>query len=337
MTTIRDVARLAGVAPITVSRVINNSDYASAETRLRVQQAIQQLGYVPNSLSQSFRWKQTGLLALLVTDITNPFWTTVARGIEDAASDAGMNVILCNTDEREDEVDRYLQVLLAKQIDGVFLVPAGSDQAPLEAIKAHGIPAVVLDRRLPDLILDVVRCDSEHGAYLATSYLLKLGHQRIALVNGPRGVSTVEDRQNGFCRAFREAGLEPPFDLVFNGAFTIESGEAQAAQALAAAHRPTAIFAANNFLTLGALKTIHAAGLTIPKDISLAGFDDLPYTVLVDPSLTVASQPAYEMGRTAAELLLARLKNKAPSMPQEIILPAGLIIRESCAPLHGSD
>jgi len=332
MTTIRDVARLAGVAPITVSRVINNNDYASKETRLRVLQAIEQLGYVPNSLSQSFRWKQTGLLALLVTDITNPFWTTVARGIEDAVSDAGFNVILCNTDENAEEVERYLRVLLAKQIDGVFIVPASSDSEQIKALKRQGIPAIVLDRRLPELLLDAVRCDSEQGAYLVTQYLLSLGHHRIALINGPAGLSTVEDRLEGYLRAFAEANLTPCSELIFNGHFTFESGEELATRALSITPPPTAIFAANNFLALGSIKALRERGMQIPADISLAGFDDLPFTQLIEPALTVATQPAYEMGRKAVELLLARLAKTLPDQPQEIILPTGLIIRQSCGP-----
>ena len=330
MTTIRDVARLAGVAPITVSRVINNNDYASKETRLRVIQAIEELGYVPNSLSQSFRWKQTGLFALLVTDITNPFWTTVARGVEDGVSDAGFNVILCNTDESDEEVERYLRVLLAKQIDGVFIVPASNASEQVSALKKKGIPAVVLDRRFPELLIDSVRCDSEQGAYLVTKHLLSLGHERISLINGPSGLSTVEDRTSGYLRAHAETHILPAAELIFNGHFTVESGEELAAKALASPTQPTALFAANNFLTLGCLKAIRSKGLQIPQDISLVGFDDLPFMQLIEPGITVATQPAYEMGRLAVELLLSRLNKKLPDNPQEIVLPTGLIIRQSC-------
>jgi LacI family transcriptional regulator len=166
MSNIRDVAKLAGVAPITVSRVINNSGYITDETRQRVEEAIRSLGYVPNSLARSLRSHKTRMLALVLTDITNPFWTTVARGVEDAASDAGFSVILCNTDESAVEQERYIRVILEKQVDGVLLVPAGDPREPVRTIRSQQTPVVVLDRCVPtDLDTDVVRCDSVRGAY----------------------------------------------------------------------------------------------------------------------------------------------------------------------------
>ncbi len=331
MTTIRDVARLAGVAPITVSRVINHSHYISDETRQRVQTAIDQLGYVPNSLSQSFRWKQTGMLALMVTDITNPFWTTVARGVEDTASDAGYSLILCNTDERPEEVTRYFQALLARQIDGILLVPANNDFLPLKLPLAHQTPCVVLDRSLPEKLTDEVRCNSEQGAFLVTKYLLELGHRKIALLNGPNGISTVQERTQGYLRALKEAGINPNPQYLLHGYFTMESGFSMASRVLAMEPRPTALFAANNFITYGAMKALQENHLNIPRDISLAGFDDLPSNFLVEPFLTVAVQPAYEMGCRATELLLSRLKQKSVGQPESIILPTSLLVRQSCA------
>jgi LacI family transcriptional regulator len=168
MPTIREVAKRAGVAPITVSRVINNSDYVGQETRQRVEAAIADLGYVPNTLARSLRFKKTNTLALVLPDITNPFWTTVARGVEDAASDRGFNVILCNTDESEAEQTKYLTVLLQKQIDGVLLAPARSAAEPVELIQKQGVPVVVIDRRVPHSQVDLVRGDSERGAYRLT-------------------------------------------------------------------------------------------------------------------------------------------------------------------------
>ena len=149
MTTIRDVAKRAGVAPITVSRVINHADYVSAGTRERVEEAIAELGYVPNMLGPSLRFKQTGTVALILTDITNPFWTTVARGVEDAANERGYNVILCNSDESETKQTNYLNMLLGKQIDGALLAPARSAAEPAQKIQNQGVPVVILDRQIP--------------------------------------------------------------------------------------------------------------------------------------------------------------------------------------------
>jgi LacI family transcriptional regulator len=330
MPTIRDVAKRAGVAPITVSRVINNSGYVSDETRERVDAAIAELGYVPNTLARSLRSRRTNTLALVLTDITNPFWTTVARGVEDTASDAGFNVILCNTDESEVKQDRYLRVLLQKQVDGVLLVPARSKADSVEFIQNQDTPVVVLDRRVPEAQADVVRCDSEGGAYQLARLLLTLGHRRIAMLSGPRGVSTAEDRVAGYQRALAEHNLSDDADLVCYGEFTQTSGCEMAQQALAATPRPTAFFAANNFIAIGALRCLRDAGLQVPEDVAVVAFDDLTPGLVIDPFLTVASQPAYEMGQRATELLVARLSGQAPEgWYQEVVLPVEIILRRS--------
>jgi len=330
MPTIRDVAKLAGVAPITVSRVINNSGYITGETRQRVEQAIEQLGYVPNSLARSLRSRKTRMLALVLTDITNPFWTTVARGVEDAASDAGFSVILCNTDESESEQERYIRIILEKQVDGVLLVPVRNPAEPVGAIHAQHVPVVVLDRRVPgDLEADVVRCDSVTGASQLVRLLIELGHRRIAAVLGPHGVSTAEDRAAGYRMARREAGLPEESDAVFYGEYTMESGYELACQALQAAPDVTAFFAGNNFLALGALRALRDRGVRVPEQMALVGFDDLPEALVIEPFMTVAAQPAYEMGHKATELLLARLSGQASEPCQEIVLPTELIVRRS--------
>ncbi len=328
MPTIRDVAKLAGVAPITVSRAINNSGYITAETRQRVQEAIEKLGYVPNSLARSLRSRKTRMLALLLTDITNPFWTTVARGVEDAASDAGYSVILCNTDESETEQERYLRIILEKQVDGVLLVPVRDPVGPVCAIRAQHMPVVVLDPRVPgNLETDVVRGDSEGGAYNLANLLISLGHRRIAILTGPQGVSTAEDRVTGYRRALQDAGVD--WEMVLYGDFSLDSGYQLACQALQSEQRPTAYFAGNNFLAIGALRALRDAGLKVPEQVALVGFDDLPEALMIDPFLTVAVQPAYEMGFKATELLLARLSGHVAAECQEIVLPVEIVVRRS--------
>ena len=208
MTTLQDVAKLAGVSPMTVSRVINNSGYVNKKTRERVEQAIAELDYVPNALARSLRFKQTKTLALIISDITNPFFTTIARGVEDTASEQGFSVIFCNTDESRDKETEYLNVVIQKQVDGVLLVPAFSSQESIKFLQDCGVPFVVLDRRMPELKVDIVRCDSEQGAYELTRHLLDLGHQRIAALSGSRQVTTAADRIAGYRRALVEDGLE---------------------------------------------------------------------------------------------------------------------------------
>ena len=165
MSTIRDVAERAGVSTMTVSRVINRSGYISQDARVRVEAAIAELEYVPNALANSLRFKQTKTLALILTDITNPFFTTLARGVEDVASDAGFSVIFCNTDESEIEQDEHLTVLMKKRVDGILLVPAESTASSMAFVRQRTVPVVVLDRRVPNGGMDTVRCDSEQGAY----------------------------------------------------------------------------------------------------------------------------------------------------------------------------
>ena len=334
MPTIRDVAKRAGVAPITVSRVINNSGYVSAETRVRVEAAVDELGYVPNRLARSLRLNRTNTLALVVTDITNPFWTTVVRGVEDAANDAGFTVILCNTDESETKQDAYLQVLLQKRVDGILFVPASSAAEPVEFVQKQGVPIVVLDRRVPDARVDVVRGDSEGGAYLLVRHLLDLGHRRIAALSGPKTVSTSVERVSGYRRALQEAGLDEGAEQIYYGQFTQRFGYQATQEAFERTPKPTALFAANNFIAIGALRALGDAGLRVPEDTSLVSFDDLTSELVIDPFLTVADQPAYEMGQLAAELLIARLSGSAANGYKEIVLPTEMIVRRSSRPLN---
>ncbi len=329
MSTIRDVAERARVSTMTVSRVLNRSGYISTETRERVEQAIAELGYVPNSLARSLRFKQTKTLALILTDITNPFFTTVARGVEDVASENGFNVIFCNTDESAAEEAEQLNILAQKQTDGVLLVPARSSAEPIEFLHRQAVPVVVLDRRMPGGGVDVVRCDSEQGAYDLTCLLLNLGHRRTAVLAGPEDVSTAADRVAGYRRALAGAGLAEDPRLVFFGEYTQAGGQVMAEQALALKPRPTALFAANNFIAIGAYRFLRQAGLRVPEDVALVAFDDLPAAIVMDPFLTVAAQPAYTMGQRATELLLSRLEGSAPPGHQEIVLPVELIIRRS--------
>lgn len=335
MPTIRDVAKRAGVAPTTVSRVVNNSGYVGKETRERVEATIAEMGYVPNTLARSLRFKKTNTLALVLPDVTNPFWTTVARGVEDAASDRGFNVILCNTDESETEQAKYLTVLLQKQIDGILLAPARSTDEPVTAIQKQGVPVVVLDRRVPGNQVDMVRGDSVKGAYRLVRLLLTLGHQRIAMLGGPQDVSTALDRVAGYRQALVETGLDADGSLIYYGEFTQASGYEMTQQALTATPRPTALFAANNFIAIGSLRALRDAGLRVPEDMTLVSFDDLPPAFVIDPFLTVAAQPAYEMGHQATELLLARLSGQAPKEYQEIVLPTETIVRRSSGPPPG--
>lgn len=331
MPTIRDVAERAGVATMTVSRVINNSGYVSDATRTKVEAAITQLGYVPNMLGPSLRFNQTNTLALILTDITNPFWTTVARGVEDAAQEQDYSIILCNTDENLQKQDQYLNMLLKRRIDGMLFVPADNRAEAVQLIQKQNVGVVVLDRSLPNVDVDVVRGDSFGGAYQLAKHLIELGHRDIAVLSGPQNIFTSTERVAGFRQAIIEAGLEHNHDNVYWGSFRQNPGEI-AQRALQSSPRPTAFLAVNNFIANGALQTFSDVGLRVPEDISLVSFDDIPVFINPNPFLTVSVQPAYDMGYQATQLLLSRLRNEGPEERQEIVLPTEIFIRQSTAP-----
>ena len=334
MATIRDVAKRAGVAPITASRVLSNSGYVSPATRKRVEQAAAELHYVPNMLANSLRSNRTQTLALVLTDITNPFWTTVARGVEDVASQQGFNVIFCNTDESQAKQEQYLSLLLRRRVDGVLLVPASSSGESVRALQNQNVKVVLLDRCVPGVTVDIVRGASTDGACRLVDHLLALGHRRIAMLAGPEDISASNERVAGYCQALSQAGIAADANLVFHGSFSVESGQEMAMRALALQPRPSAIFAASNFIAVGALRALDAAGIRVPEEMSMVAFDDLPYSQR--PFLTVAAQPAYELGKVAATLLLQRIAEPAAADYQDIVLPTELIVRASTQAAAGS-
>lgn len=326
--TIVDVANLAGVAAITVSRVVNDSGPVSKQVRVRVERAIAEIGYVPNSVARSLRSKRTDTIALVVTDMTNPFFTTIARGVEDAASDAGLMLIICNTDERDADEQRYVRMLLQRRVDGILLVPAGTGAVAIKQAKEQRTPLVVVDRRLKHRVADVVRADSKAGAFQLGRLLVSLGHAITAVLSGPRTVSTADDRVAGFRQALAgRHGVAPP--RVYWGANTIESGREMARLALAATPRPTALFATNNFIAIGVLQALDAMNVRVPEDVAVVGFDDLPPAMVTFPFLTVAAQPAYEMGQRSVQMLLDRVAAGPNEEFHELILPTQLVIRRS--------
>ena len=330
MTNIRDVAKLAGVAPITVSRVINGADGVTADTRRQVQAAVEQLHYVPNTLARSLRSRQSHTIALLVSDIANPFWTTVARGVEDTAAENDYRTILCNTDEDPAKEANYLNLLVGRRVDGVIVAPATREKKRLALLKQQQVPCVLIDRRVDGFKADLVYGDSRTGARLLVEHLIGLGHQRIALINGPSTISSAQDRAEGYREALEQHGLGAEAGLVFQGEFKLVSGYQLAKQALLCDPPPTAIFAANNFIALGVLQALQEAGWRVPEDMALVCIDDVPFLSVINPFLTVAVQPAYEMGESAARLLIERLTVNRVGKAREVVLAPQLIIRKSC-------
>ena len=326
MPTVLDVARRAGVSPMTVSRVVNGSGPVSPRLRARVEKALKETGYVPNTVARNLRTKRTDTLGLVMPDITNPFFTHVVRGMEVAAREAGLHLLLTNTDQRPDEEARVVSMLLQRQVDGLLAIPAGSCSGTARMCHDAGVPLVIVDRRPEITGVDVVRADAEGGAYQLGQLLAGLGHRHAAVLTGPEYVPTAVDRSAGFAKAFTEAGLPSP--IVRHGDFSLQAGYEMCKDVMAVDPRPTAIFAANNFLAIGTQHALEELGLRIPEDVALVGLDDLPTEMVTFPFLTVAAQPAEEMGRRAVQLLLERIRDPNGT-PEEIVLPTELTIRRS--------
>ena len=295
-----------------------------------MEQAIAELGYVPSGVAKSLRLKRTKTLALIVPDIQNSFWTTVARGVEDAAQSSGYSIFLCNTDENAEKQRHYLEVVISQRADGVIIAPSDNKVENLALLRKRRIPTVVMDRYIDGWDVDTVMGDSVAASRALVKHLINLGHTRIAMISGPQTTSTSTDRIIGYRIALAEAGIPYDPDLIRIGEYRSISGERLTHQLLESDNRPTAIFAANNVIALGVIDALSAHGLRIPQDMALVSFDDLPNTSRLFPFLTVAVQPAYDLGANAAQLLLSRLQSDQLPPPRHVILPTRLIIRHSC-------
>ncbi|MGC8971698.1 MAG: LacI family DNA-binding transcriptional regulator [bacterium] len=338
MATIKEVAERAGVSVMTVSRVINNSKYVSQETRKRVEQAMKELGYVPNALAHGLITKKTHVLGLIISDITNPFFTTIARGVEDTAIKNGFNIILCNTDEDPEKEERYIELLLRKRVDGIILSPSNCNKNNgISLILSKNVPLVLIDRCIKGLEVDCIYSDSFSGAYELTKYLIGLGHSRIGIIVGPKRISTAIERVKGYRKALNEAHISIDESLIRWGEkYSREDGYINTMSLLKMDNPPTAIFGGNRLITVGVLKAIRELRLKIPEDISVVSFDEVEDISVTTPFLTVVSQNSYAIGIIAAEWLLKRIKGKDKPLdpPQNIVLQPELIIRESCRALE---
>ena len=330
MVTVRDVAKLAGVAPITVSRVVNNAPGVNSITHKRVTQAIAELHYVPNAMAKSLRSSKTHTIALVLTDVTNPFWTTLVRGVEDTAAKQDYHVILCNTDENPEKEANYISILLQRRVDGILLAPSTQDKQRLISLKHHNIPCVLVDRKVNGFKSDIVRSDSLEGARALTEHLIALGHHRIAIVVGPTGISTADERLAGYRQALQSHGIAIDDRLVKQGSYKQDKSDQFVKELLALEPRPTAIIATNNFMGIGVLQSLRESEILVPDEMALVCFDDIPQASLIYPFLTVCAQDAYKMGVMATELLLERITSKSVRRKsREIVLGIELIIRKS--------
>jgi LacI family transcriptional regulator len=329
--TIKDVARHAGVSSMTVSRVINGGDRVSPETRLRVEGAIEELGYVPSRLARGMIRQKTGTLALIVPDVANPFFTLIVRGAEDVARRAGYRIILCDT--RADlAIEReVIEEMIGHRVDGIAIAPV-SDRSigHLRRLERFGVQFVLIDRTVPDVDCDVVVGDNTGGARRLVEHLLSLDHRRIGFIMESDEVSTARDRRQGYEDALQAAGIELDADLIVRATAEPQGGRDGMRLLLELEEPPTAVFAVNNLVALGAIEAVRAVGLEVPDDIALVCFDDIEYASRLYPFLTVMAQPAETLGSLGTQLLLERIEARAPEQSRIVVLPAQFLLRQSC-------
>ncbi|MCX5732933.1 MAG: LacI family DNA-binding transcriptional regulator [candidate division NC10 bacterium] len=337
MATLHDVAHLAGVSTATVSATINGTAIVSPALQEKVRKAVAELGYNPDAIARSLKTGTTRTLGLIISDIANPFFAAVIRGIEDVANERGYALMLCNTDERPEKERAYMQLLQSRRVDGMIMAPVGKREDYEDLGRAMPAPVVFIDRRVPAQA-DAVVVDNVRGAREAVGYLLGLGHRRIGVISGLPQISTSIERLAGYHQALHEAGLESDPLLLKVGYSRLEGGYRAALELLAMPDRPTAIFASNNLMVIGLMRAVAERGLACPAAVSVVGFDDFDWASVFQPRLTTVAQPTYEMGVKAAELLFARMGGERNRERQEIVLAPQLIIRDSCAvPPEGSD
>ena len=332
MATIKDVALKAGVSTATVSHVINDSRAVTPETRKKVRQAIKELKYRPDGVARSLRVSQTGTIAVLIADVTNPFFAEFVRGVEDAAHqrDERCNLLLCNTEENASLERRSIDLVLERRIDGIVIAPAGGNEPMLRELVAEGLPLVFGDRVLKGVEADSVVSNNFEAAAQLTRHLIDLGHRRIGLLEANLAASAIHDRIAGFGAEMAKAGLPVDPSLIVNSPSSIAAAMSAGMKLLDLDRRPDAVFCTNNFMTLGMIQAMLERGLQCPEDMAVVGFDDFPWAAAFRPRLTVISQPAYEIGREAAMLLFDRISGRRTGPTVQMTLNSKLIVRDSC-------
>ncbi|CAG9261079.1 LacI family DNA-binding transcriptional regulator [Paraburkholderia unamae] len=338
MATIKDVAAVAGVSFTTVSHVVNNSRPVSADVRAKVERAIRDLNYVPSAVARSLKARATATVGLLVPNGTNPYFAELARGVEDACARKGYCVFFCNSDDDPVKQRNYLRVLQEKRIDGLIVASAGDDAVLAATLADAREPLVVIDRNIEGLDADLVQIDHERGAWLATRHLLELGHSRIGCITGPVATAVSAMRMHGFLRAMSERGVEIAPGAIVESDFSGSGGYRAAAQ-LFDTVRPTAIFAGNDMMGIGALRAAAERGLRVPGDCSIIGFDDIELGNFTWPALSTVGQPARALGEMAALTLIERIANARAGgvTVRRRVMPPTLFARESTGPWVGSE
>ena len=333
MANMKEIAKIAGVSLGTVSHVLNGSAAVREPLRKRVMDAVDALGYQPSQLARGLRRDKTNMIGMIIPDVTNPFFPAVVRGAEDVAFENGYRLVLCNTDNDHAKEIAHLNELRTYLPSGLIVIPSNFSDltAQAESYRRSGTAVVCVDRLPKDWNGDTVTANNEHGAYEATNYILRQGHRQLAIITGPRHLTNAQDRLKGFRRALHEKKISIAPEYVQETTFDQHGGHAKTMLLLRMIPRPTVIFAGNDMIAFGALLAFREAGLHCPEDISLIGFDNLDLAEMTSPPLSSVSQPGYQMGSTAARMLIDRVRgDHGPA--KHVVIETALKIRDSVAP-----
>jgi LacI family repressor for deo operon, udp, cdd, tsx, nupC, and nupG len=331
---IADVAALAGVSTATVSRALTDPDKLTPATLARVESAVRQTGYTPNLAARSLRARRTMLVLVVVPDIANPFFSDVLLGIDDALSRAGYGLLIGNLGPAGGKERHLLQVVQAGQVDGVILLNGAILTDGKRTLAQMDVPLVAVCEAIPGADFPQIEVENRAAATAAVAYLVSLGHRRLAYLGGPGGNILEQERQAGFVEGLGRQELPAAEAQFYPGDFTFQGGVAAAHAMLAKSTRPTALFAANDEMAIGFLKTVREAGLGVPEDISVVGFDGIGFADYVDPVLTTFRQPRRSLGHHGADLLVRMMMGQSiPSSDMHVLLPVELLVRASTGPL----
>ncbi len=327
--TMSDVAVRAGVSKTTVSHVINSTRFVEEETKQRVLRAIAALGFRPSTVARSLTTNRTQTVGVIVSDVSNPFFAEVLHGIEDALLPENYSLVMCNTAETLEREAHYLDLLLRQRVDGIIAAATSQKWDILSEFGLHQVPVVFLDRVFEGLQGPFVGVDNRRGAYQGTCHLIERGYRRIGILAGFQRLSTMRERVAGFRQALQEHDIPLPEEWVVTSLLSVEGGWEAMRHMLTLSDPPAAVFLNNNLLSLGALSALKEIGLRCPQDVALIGFDDHPWAAVSDPPLTVVRQPAQQLGRVAAKMLLNIIMGK-PVAESQVLLDCELVIRQSC-------
>ncbi|WP_445670219.1 LacI family DNA-binding transcriptional regulator [Paenibacillus sp. PL2-23] len=326
--TIYDVAKEAGVSIATVSLVINGKGKISAERREEIRRIMLRMGYKPSMIASALTGKKTYALGLLVPDISNPFFAEIARAVEDEGQRHGYSVFICSTDNRDDKVEHYAALLEQKNVDGVIVGTGLKELSALAPLLQGGMPVAFLSRECPAAGVPTIVVDDYGGGASAAEHLIGLGHRRLAVLAEQESISSSRERVRGFRETAAAAGITLDPQLVRSS--SLKDGKASALALLSQAERPTAIFCCNDMLAIGALQAAKTAGLRIPDDCSIVGFDDTVLASVTDPPLTTIAQPIERLGQLAVQYVL----REPERTPERVVLPPALVQRQSTSPLR---